>query len=388
MKYESLKNICERITDGSHNPPKGIDKSNYLMISSQNVFDDYLDISESNVRYLSKDDFICENKRTNVKEGDVLLTIVGTVGRSCVISNSEIQITLQRSVGLLSPKKNVVNSRYLMYSLISKRQDLNEEAHGIAQKGIYLKQLANIEIPLPSIDQQQSIVSELDLINELISKKKAQLADLESLTMAIFYEMFGDSIDNPKGWEVKQLGEIGTFTRCNGIVKSDFIEKGLPCVHYGQIHTKFGAYVESHLSEIPDNIYSKCKKASKGDLIIAITSEDIEGSCKCTAWLGNYDVAVGAHAAIFHHSQSPIFISYYFKSNGFCTEKAKYARGFKVKEIKPSDIASIPVYLPPMSLQNQFEKQILSIEKQKSIIFNSISDLETLLASRMQYYFD
>ena len=173
-----------------------------------------------------------------------------------------------------------------------------------------------------------------------------------------------------EGWEYKTFGDVGSFQRGKSIQKADFVEKGLPCIHYGQIHTRFGVSVDTHLSEIPIEVYNKSIIASYGDVIIAITSEDLEGSCKSTAWLGNYDIAVSSHAAVYKHSLYPKFIVYYLRSNCFYNEKQKYARGFKVMEIKTTDIAKIPIPVPPLSEQQRIvsELDLLSsiIEKKKA----------------------
>ena len=168
-------------------------------------------------------------------------------------------------------------------------------------------------------------------------------------SMSQFIEMFGGG-----NWPQKTLGEVGSFTRGGGFQKSDFVEHGIPCIHYGQIHTKFGPFITSHITEISSDLESKTKFASKGDLVIAITSEDTEGSCKSTAWLGDYSVAVGGHAAIYKHSMNPLYMSFFFKSTLFNHAKIEYVHGTKVFEIKPDDIAKILVPCPPMSLQNQF----------------------------------
>ena len=171
------------------------------------------------------------------------------------------------------------------------------------------------------------------------------------------------------GWTYKTFGEVGSFLRGKSIQKADFIENGFPCIHNGQIHTKFGVSVDKHLSEIPLELYNKSIIASHGDVIIAITSEDLEGSCKSTAWLGDYDVAVSSHAAVYKHNINPKFIAYYLRSKSFYYEKMKYARGFKVVEIKPTDIERIPIPVPPAAEQERIvaELDLLSgiIEKKK-----------------------
>ena len=182
-------------------------------------------------------------------------------------------------------------------------------------------------------------------------------------------------------WTYKTFGEVGTFLRGKNIQKADFVEKGLPCIHYGQIHTKFGISVDKHLSEIPQEVYNKSIIASPGDLIIAITSEDLEGSCKSTAWLGDYDIAVSAHAAVYKHNLNPKFIAYYLRSNSFYTEKEKYARGFKVMEIKPTDIARIPIPVPSPSVQQTIVMELDSINDLIELKKKQQNDLDSLAHS-------
>lgn len=164
-QVQKLKDITSKITDGSHNPPKGLDFSNYLMFSSKNINND--SITFDSPRFLSKENYELENKRTQVALGDVLLTIVGTIGRCAVVEDAELKITLQRSVSVIKPKP-IINSRFLMYFLQSINKLLNERARGVAQKGIYLETLRELNISFPDIKNQILIVARLDKIAEQI----------------------------------------------------------------------------------------------------------------------------------------------------------------------------------------------------------------------------
>lgn len=159
-------------------------------------------------------------------------------------------------------------------------------------------------------------------------------------------------------WTCKPLGEVGEFKRGGNFKKSDFVKDGCPCIHYGQIHMRFGVKTDSHFTNIPQAIFDKCPKAQKGDLIIAITSEDVEGSCKSTTWLGDYDVALGGHIARFRHNLNPEYVSYYFLSPQFQQAKKEYTHGFKVIEIKPSDIAKIDIPYPSRKEQDKIVSTI------------------------------
>ena len=330
-----------------------------------------------------------EQEKYTVRKGDLLVCEGGDTGRSAIWDRDET-ILYQNALHRLRFHESVFPKFVLFYLMYLK--DIgeidNKYSKGVTIKHLVKKALLSIPLPLPPKPTQLSIVSELDKLNELIQIKKEQLKDYDALAQSIFYEMFGDPVENEKGWEVKKFGEIGTLERGAGISKKDFVEDGLPCVHYGQLHTTFGAYTRKNITFIPKDLFPKYKIAHPGDLILAITSEDVEGSCKSTAWLGDYDVVVGSDAAIFHHNQDGIYLSYYTRTKAFYNEKAKYAKGFKVTHISTKEIASISICVPPLSIQNTFANKIEQIERQKTIIQESIADLETLLASRMQYWFD
>ena len=325
-----------------------------------------------------------------LKENDLLMSLTGNVGRVGLLTKEMLPAALNQRVACLRILSNGLNLGFLFHYLNSDKfeQDAVLSAKGIAQKNMSTEWLKDYKLPLPPISVQQTIVSELDKINELIRLKKEQQKDYDNLAQSIFYEMFGDPVINEKGWEFMKIGEIGTVERGAGISKKDFVEDGLPCIHYGQLHTILGPTTRHHHSCIPESLLPKYKIAHTNDVIMAITSEDVEGSCKSTAWLGNYDIVIGSDAAILHHEQDGTFLSYYTMTKAFFNEKSKYAKGFKVTHISAKEIENIPVYLPPLALQKDFAKRIEVIEHQKENIKLTIQDLETLLASRMQYWFD
>lgn len=323
--------------------------------------------------------------KVKIKDGDLLISWSASLG--AYIWRGGYAYLNQHIFKVEFDKLNI-DKMYLKYAVISNLNTMAGLVHGATMKHIVKKDFDNTCIPVPSLSTQESIVSELDKINELISLKKEQLKDYDNLAQSIFYDMFGDPVTNEKGWEVKKIGEIGTVERGAGISKKDFIDEGLPCIHYGQLHTVLGPTTKRHYSSIPESLLPKYKIAHTGDLIMAITSEDVEGSCKSTAWLGDYDIVIGSDAAILHHEQNGTFLSYYTMTKAFYNEKAKYAKGFKVTHISTKEIESIPIYLPPLPLQQAFAKRIEAIEQQKQLISSEIKDLETLLASRMQYWFD
>ena len=285
---------------------------------------------------------------------------------------------------ILQLHSNVIDS-FVRYYLNGK--DLNSFITGAVVPKLTQAALVSIPIPVPPLQEQERIVAELDLLTGIIDKQKQQLKELDTLAQSIFYDMFGNPEYNEKGWGLKTMGEIGSLQRGSGLSKKDLVEEGFPCILYGQIHTKFGAYAERNIAFIPVDLVHTAKIAHSGDLVMALTSEDVEGSCKSVAWLGNYDVAVGSDAAIFSHSENGIYLSYYTRTRAFYNEKAKYARGFKVTHISTKDIATIPVMIPPRLLQDEFALKVQFIEKQKKSINRSIAESQILFDYTMDKYF-
>ena len=382
-RYEKLDDLGTIVTGAT---PSTNDESNYF--PKEYCFVKPSDLPINGVGSIHETENYVSSKGLSVSRplpaGSVLTTCIGTIGKVGLLLQEGCT---NQQINAVIPN-NKINSRYLAYALLSIRKQLEFIANAPVVPIINKKCFSKIHIGYPPKPTQLSIVSELDKLNELIQIKKEQLKDYDALAQSIFYEMFGDPVENEKGWEVKKLGEIGTLERGAGISKKDFVDDGLPCIHYGQLHTTFGAYTRKNITFIPKDLLPKYKIAHSGDLILAITSEDVEGSCKSTAWLGGYDVVVGSDAAIFHHNQNGIYLSYYTRTKAFYNEKAKYAKGFKVTHISTKEIASISICVPPLSIQNIFANKIEQIEKQKAIIQKIIMDLETLLASRMQYWFD
>lgn len=382
-EYKRLREIGHIVTGST---PSTKDETNYS--PREYCFVKPSDLPSQGIALIEETEYYVSSKGLSksrvLPTGSVLVSCIGSIGKIGILTKEACS---NQQINAIIPK-NDIDSKFIAYSIYAYRFLLESIANAPVVPIINKTDFSKIQIPLPPKFTQLSIVSELDKINELIRLKQEQLKDYDNLAQSIFYEMFGDPVENEKGWEVKKIGEIGSVERGAGISKKDFVEDGLPCIHYGQLHTILGARTKKHYTSIPHDLLPKYKVAHTGDLVMAITSEDVEGSCKSTAWLGNYDVIVGSDAAILHHEQDGTFLSYYTMTKAFYNEKAKYAKGFKVTHISTKEIEKISVFLPPLPLQHLFAQRIEQIERQKSAVQKSITDLETILASRMQYWFE
>ncbi len=160
----------------------------------------------------------------------------------------------------------------------------------------------------------------------------------------------------PKGVEFRKLGDIGEFTRGNGLLKSDLQDKGRPVVHYGQIHTQYNLSIDKTISYVNDSLFHKLKKAKPNDILIATTSENVKDVGKSIAWLGNEEIAFSGDMYSYSTNENPKFIIYYFQTWFFQKEKEKRITGTKVMRIHENDLKQITIPIPPLEIQQEIVK--------------------------------
>lgn len=179
----------------------------------------------------------------------------------------------------------------------------------------------------------------------------------------------------PDGVEYVPLSSIGTIKRGNGLQKKDFVKTGIGCIHYGQIYTKFGLFIDKTLTYVDKDLADHLLHIEKGDLVIACTSENVEDVCKAVAWLGDDSIVTGGHSCVLHHNQNPKYIAYFFQTESFQRQKRKYAYGTKVIDIKPDSIAKIEIPVPPLPVQEEIVR-----------ILDNFTELQAELQKRKQQY--
>jgi len=172
-KIVKLNEICKKITDGSHNPPIALRKGK-PMLSGVNIAGFEIIFDPNKIRYISEEEFERENKRTDVSTGDVLLSIVGTIGKTAVVQASYPKFTLQRSVAVIKCDDKFIYNYYLMYFFHSKQAQhyFINQSKATTQSGIYLKELKEMSISLPPLNVQKQIVAKLETERTMIEANK------------------------------------------------------------------------------------------------------------------------------------------------------------------------------------------------------------------------
>lgn len=316
----------------------------------------------------------------------VLLCVRAPVGYPNI---TDRKICIGRGLCALYAKEDIDN-KFLFYSLLGKQSHFEKNATGSTFKAISSKVVSNTEIPIPPKSTQLAIVSELDKINELIRLKKEQLKDYDNLAQSIFYEMFGDPVENEKEWEVKKIGDLAivkTGPFGSMLHKEDYITDGIPLVN--PVHMK-------DFKIVPDKEFTISKEKAcdlenymlqNNDVVFARRG-DI-GRCAIVSKTEHgYLCGTGSLFVRFTEDIESVFIMYIVRSESFSKHLVSKAKGATMLNINSNTIADLEILLPPLPLQHLFAQRIEQIEHQKSEVTKAITDLETLLASRMQYWFE
>ena len=386
-EYKKLGEVCEVVSGSTPktNVPEYWGEGHYWVTPAElNETIVYIDKTERQIT----DEALAKTKLRLLPVGTVLLSSRAPIGK-VAITKTEMYCNQGFKNCICSDS---IYNKYLFYFLRLKKEYLNSLGRGATFKEISKSIVESISIPLPPKSTQLAIVSELDKINELIRLKKEQLKDFDNLAQSLFYEMFGDPVENEMGWEVKKLGEVCNITSSKRIFADEYTDKGIPFYRSKEvIERSKGLPISVELFISPER-YSEIKEKfgipNVGDILVTAvgtigkiwsidTDEKFYFKDGNLVWLKDIDSSLVN--TIFFRRLLEYLIDEYKKIN---------ANGAAYSALTIAKLKLMQCPLPPLPLQHLFAQRIEQIEHQKAEVQKSITDLETLLASRMQYWFE
>lgn len=393
-EYKKLGEIGNIVTGST---PSTKDESNYS--PREYCFVKPSDLPSQRIALIEETEYYVSRKGLSqsrvLPTGSVLVSCIGSIGKIGILTKEACS---NQQINAIIPK-NDIDSKFIAYSIYAYRFLLESIANAPVVPIINKTDFSKIQIPIPPKSTQLSIVSELDKINELIRLKKEQLKDYDNLAQSIFYEMFGDPVENDKGWEVKKLGELcdKISNGYNAKLEEDtYKSEGIMYFRCQNVWRNYFDY--SDLVYIDEDTNQKMKSSSlkhNDFLITKIGRINTENSSlgRVSLYEGEDDKANLSGNLCFARLKKDAavhkFILYILISNQF----RNYIRrttvgGIDKRALNVRQISSFPIISPPLPLQQLFAQRIEQIEHQKSEVAKAITDLETLLASRMQHWFE
>lgn len=353
---------------------------------------------------LNFDDIACLNEGFIIpadkmlRKGDIFICMSNGstqhLGKVAFIEN-DIDYAFGGFMGAIHPNSIETNPKFVYYALLSKeyRRFLASILNGININNLKWSELLKFTLPVPDeLDEQSQIVSELDLLQSIIDKQKAQLKELDNLAQAVFYDMFGDPVENEKGWDVKKLGtfcsKIGSGATPRGGNES-YKTEGISLIRSLNVHNnefvyKDLAFIDEEQARALSNV-----DVQPNDILLNITGASVARCCVVPDYL--LPARVNQHVCIIRpiNDVEVYFLSRLLTNAQYQAFLIDLARGkAATREALPKNIVEgLPIIIPPLSLQHSFAAKIESIEKQKAAINKSIEESQKLFDYTMDKYF-
>lgn len=363
------------------------DRKNFSLFEGDNT---WVSIKDLDGKYISSSKECISDEATKniklVKRGTVIMSFKLTVGKTAIAGKD---LYTNEAIMAFNLRNGYdIDASFLYYYLKNYRW----EGSNKAVMGITLNKatISKHKIAIPPKLTQLSIVSELDKLNELIQIKKEQLKDYDALAQSIFYEMFGDPVENEKGWEVMSLADV-----CHSITDGDHMpppktDSGIPFLTISNINKETRILDFSDTFFVPQSYYVALKESRKpmeNDLLYTVT-----GSYGIPVVVdGKNSFCFQRHIALLRPNVDKVltlYLCYWCLCPSIKQLADKVATGIAQKTVSLTSLRKFSIILPPLPLQQSFAHRIEQIERQKAAVQSTITDLETLLAARMQYWFE
>lgn len=387
-EYKKLGEVCTIERGGSPRPitdyiTDSEDGINWIKIGDAQEGSKYITSTKEKIRPegIKKSRF--------VHKGDFILSNSMSFGRPYIL---KVDGCIHDGWLVIHDDNEVFIKDYLYYILSSSIMyaKFSQLAVGGVVNNLNSSLVRKVTIPIPPKSTQLSIVSELDKINELIRLKKEQLKDYDNLAQSIFYEMFGDPVENEKGWEVTSLENV-----CSSIVRGPFGSALKKEFFVLPDDTNYKVYEQKHAIQKDANIGNYYVTADKFKELsrFEVKAGDIIMSCSGT--IGElFVIPSNAEKGLMNQALLKFTLNDYICKDYFLFLMESVKKNFTIRGTGLQNIGSVKIIkvmkfgLPPLPLQQLFAQRIEQIEHQKSEVTKAITDLETLLASRMQHWFE
>lgn len=391
-EYKKLWEVTSFFRGLTYSGKDEVDKSNNIVLRSNNIDLSTNSLNFGELKFISDSITIPQDKK--LRKNSIFMCMSNGskqhLGKVAFIEK-EYPYAFGGFMGLIVPNEDKLVPKFTYYYFCSQKFKayLSAIGNGANINNIKYIDIAKDSIPLPPKSTQIEIVSELDKINELIRLKKEQLKDFDNLAQSLFYEMFGDPVENEKGWEVKKLGEIGEVKTGNTPSRSNdnfYNEKFIEWIKTDNIRNE--QMNPTTAAEYLSRDGAECGRiVSKGSILVACIAGSLSSIGKCCITTKNVAFNQQINAITPYGDFCNSIYLYELIRNSYKYIQQNATTGMK-HILSKSIFEKMKFPFPPLSLQRLFARRIEQIEREKSEVQKSIQDLETLLASRMQYWFE
>ena len=191
----------------------------------------------------------------------------------------------------------------------------------------------------------------------------------------------------PDGVEYVKLGDFATdWYRGAGIKKDEVSPEGIPCIRYGEIHTTYSIWFDKCVSHTDEDKQPSRKYAEYGDILFAITSEDIPFVGNSVAYVGKERILVGGDIVVMKHNQNPEYLSYALSTTNAIKQKGAGKVKSKVVHSSVPAISEITIPLPPLAEQERIVKILDRFEELVASTGSATGGIPAEIEARQKQY--
>ena len=286
---------------------------------------------------------------------------------------------------VVKPNNDVLNNRYLYFLLKNSEQILMQAKHGAGIPGLNRDKVKNLIMPVPPLEIQEEIVRILDRFAEYAAELQAELQARKEQ-----YEYYRNKLltftkigGGTQSVTWMKMSEIGTFIRGKRFVRTDIINDGIPCIHYGDIYTYYGLYATQSKGRLRNELASKMRYAQKNDVVIVAAGENKEDIGIGLAWIGDEPAAVHDACFIFRSDLYTQYVSHYLRSDYYHKQIVKYVSEGKICSISAKGLGNAIIPIPP------YEEQVriaTLLNKFDTLVGNLTEGLPAEIAAVQEQY--
>lgn len=262
-------------------------------------------------------------------------------------------------------------------------EQVTRSARGVAQPGVNASTLKVLKVPLPAIAEQRRIAAILDKVNELRAKRRAALAQFDTLTRSIFFDLFGDPATNPKGWPTSSLASLvseGDTINYGVVQPGGDLDDGVPLIRVGDLLE--GRVNHQSLKKIASAIEANYKRSRlRGNEILVSCVGSIGVIALADESVKGFNIARAVARIPLGKAVNRMFIAAYLKTDFVQHYFTNELRTVSQPTLNIKQLSETLVILPPLALQMEFDRRVAAVEKLKAAHRASLAEVEALFAS-------
>ena len=288
--------------------------------------------------------------------------------------------------GLISIKITDLSIRFLYYWLSIKAKE--HVYSGMGNPKLMSNQMIPIEVPIPPLKVQEEIVKILDRFAEYAAELQAELQARQEQYEYYRNKLLSFSDINREHTDVTwmKMSEIGSFIRGKRFVRTDIVNDGVPCIHYGDMYTYYGLYATQSKGWLRNELASKMRYAQKNDVVIVAAGENKEDIGIGLAWLGDEPAAVHDACFIFRSNLYPQYVSHYLRSNYYHRQIVKYVSEGKICSISAKGLGNAIIPIPTYEEQVRIATLLNNFEALVSDLSQGLPAEITAVQEQYEYY--